>query len=319
MISFSEIKNSLDNIAFLFLLVSMLAYWGNTAFSKLKILSNLGYGCLCGANAMVTIVLTTRWIESGYFPLSNLYESLLFFTWGVTTLSIFIESKTTLPLVGAVTTPLGLFVVAFATLSLPEGMQKAAPLVPALKSNWLMMHVSVMMLSYSTLIVGSLLSILFLVLTQGKGMPELQGSSIGKDNSNLNSKSQTLRDLSMAMVNTEVTVPASTGPKLSLLESLDNLSYRIIGLGFPLLTIGIIAGAVWANEAWGSYWSWDPKETWALITWLVFAAYLHARITKSWQGRRPAILASIGFVVVWICYLGVNFLGKGLHSYGWVM
>jgi cytochrome c-type biogenesis protein CcsB len=98
---------------------------------------------------------------------------------------------------------------------------------------------------------------------------------------------------------------------------LDNTSYRLIGLGFPLLTIGIIAGAVWANEAWGTYWSWDPKETWALITWLVFAAYLHARITKGWQGRRPALLASLGFGVVWVCYLGVNFLGKGLHSYGW--
>ena len=104
--------------------------------------------------------------------------------------------------------------------------------------------------------------------------------------------------------------------RLSLLESVDNLSYRTISFGFPLLTIGIIAGAVWANEAWGSYWSWDPKETWALITWLVFASYLHARITKSWQGRKPAIIASFGFVVVWICYLGVNFLGKGLHTYG---
>jgi cytochrome c-type biogenesis protein CcsB len=107
--------------------------------------------------------------------------------------------------------------------------------------------------------------------------------------------------------------------RLSLADSLDNISYRIIGLGFPLLTIGIIAGAVWANEAWGSYWSWDPKETWALITWLVFAAYLHARITRGWQGRRPAILAATGFMMVWICYLGVNLLGKGLHSYGWFL
>jgi cytochrome c-type biogenesis protein CcsB len=107
--------------------------------------------------------------------------------------------------------------------------------------------------------------------------------------------------------------------RLSLADNLDNISYRIIGLGFPLLTIGIISGGVWANEAWGSYWSWDPKETWALITWLVFAAYLHARITKSWQGRRPAILAAVGFVVVWVCYLGVNLLGKGLHSYGWFL
>jgi cytochrome c-type biogenesis protein CcsB len=105
--------------------------------------------------------------------------------------------------------------------------------------------------------------------------------------------------------------------RLSLADTLDNISYRIIGLGFPLLTVGIIAGAVWANEAWGSYWSWDPKETWALITWLMFAAYLHARITRGWQGRKPAILAASGFVVVWVCYLGVNLLGKGLHSYGW--
>jgi len=86
-----------------------------------------------------------------------------------------------------------------------------------------------------------------------------------------------------------------------------------------MLTIGIIAGAVWANEAWGSYWSWDPKETWALITWLVFASYLHARITKAWQGEKPAMIASFGFVVVWICYLGVNFLGKGLHTYGQIL
>ena len=106
--------------------------------------------------------------------------------------------------------------------------------------------------------------------------------------------------------------------KLKLLQSLDNWSYRIIGLGFPFLTIGIISGGVWANEAWGSYWSWDPKETWALITWLVFATYLHARITKGWEGNRTAMLGGLGFFVIWICYLGVNFLGKGLHSYGWI-
>ena len=104
----------------------------------------------------------------------------------------------------------------------------------------------------------------------------------------------------------------------NLLESLDSWSYRTIGLGFPLLTMGIISGAVWANEAWGSYWSWDPKETWALITWLTFAIYLHVRLTKGWLGTKSAILGSIGFFVVWVCYLGVNFLGKGLHSYGWV-
>jgi len=241
----------------------------------------------------------------------------LFFIWGITAITIVIEKSVAISLIGAVTSPLSLFVVAFATLSLPEGMQKAAPLVPALKSNWLMMHVSIMMLSYSTLITGSLLSILFLFLTLGKNV-SLQGNSLGSTNSN----NVDTRNMSMAVL--EVTLPkkidisTSSSDSLNLLEILDNLSYRIIGLGFPLLTTGIVAGAVWANEAWGAYWSWDPKETWALITWFVFAAYLHARITKSWQGKRPAILASIGFVVVWICYLGVNFLGKGLHSYGWI-
>lgn len=100
-------------------------------------------------------------------------------------------------------------------------------------------------------------------------------------------------------------------------QTLDSFSYRTLGLGFPLLTIGILSGAVWANEAWGSYWSWDPKETWALITWLVFAIYLHTRLSKGWRGEKPAAIAVAGFFVVWICYLGVNLLGSGLHSYGW--
>ena len=101
-------------------------------------------------------------------------------------------------------------------------------------------------------------------------------------------------------------------------EELDTLSYRSILVGFVLLTLGLISGAVWANEAWGTWWSWDPKETWAFISWLFYAAYLHMRISKGWQGRRPALLATIGFLVVLICYLGVNFLGIGLHSYGWI-
>jgi cytochrome c-type biogenesis protein CcsB len=324
---FLIIKNSLDNATFLILLLAMLTYWLSIAFSKIFGKLKVGYYATCIANFLIVTILGLRWLENGYFPLSNLYESLLFFTWGITAITIFVEYKTKLLLIGAVTSPLSMFVTAFATLSLPEGMQKAAPLVPALKSNWLMMHVSIMMLSYSTLIMGSLLSILFLVLTRGKDI-KIQGNSLGsKEFLNQENELSKMRDSTIGVLSLEANPnfqiktfnPDQGQKRLTLLESLDNLSYRIIGLGFPLLTIGIIAGAVWANEAWGSYWSWDPKETWALITWLVFASYLHARITKSWQGKNPAILASIGFVVVWICYLGVNFLGKGLHSYGWVM
>ena len=182
-------------------------------------------------------------------------------------------------------------------------MKIASPLVPALQSNWLMMHVSIMILSYAILISGSLLSVLFLIISKSHSHTKYIPNKILRypyDHSNSN-------NIDYISLN-----------RITILQSLDILSYRIIGLGFPLLTIGIIAGAVWANEAWGSYWSWDPKETWALITWLVFACYLHARLSNSWNGEKPAILASIGFIVVWICYLGVNFLGKGLHSYGWL-
>ena len=302
-ISFN-LQNYLDNLTFLALFIAMLSYWTSISFTSLKIGAKIGFFSICIANFSIFTNLGSRWLENGYFPLSNLYESLLFFTWGITAITVIIERNISISLIGAVTSPLSLFVIGFATLSLPEGMQKAAPLVPALKSNWLMMHVSIMMLSYSTLITGSLLSILFLVLTLGKNV-SLQGSSLG----GTNLQQVDTRNMSMAVL--EGTIPNKTklgsSDSLSLLETLDNLSYRIIGLGFPLFTTGIIAGAVWANEAWGAYWSWDPKETWALITWFVFAAYLHARITKSWQGKRPAILASIGFVVVWICYLGVNF------------
>jgi cytochrome c-type biogenesis protein CcsB len=311
----NNIQGYLDNLTFLSLFIAMIAYWTSISFTSLKLGSKIGFISVCIANVTIFTNLSSRWLENGYFPLSNLYESLMFFIWGITAITILIEKTVAISLIGAVTTPLSMFVVAFATLSLPEGMQKAAPLVPALKSNWLMMHVSIMMLSYSTLITGSLLSILFLVLTLGKNV-SLQGNSLGSTNS----QEVDIRNMSIAVLEASIPIQSKliVSDSLSLLETLDNLSYRIIGLGFPLLTTGIIAGAVWANEAWGAYWSWDPKETWALITWFVFAAYLHARITKSWQGKRPAILASIGFVVVWICYLGVNFLGKGLHSYGWI-
>ena len=213
---------------------------------------------------------------------------------------LFVESKTQSRIIGSLATPLVFFISGFSSLTLPVEMQKALPLVPSLQSNWLMMHVSMMMISYATLIVGSLFSLLYLAFVYfNKDQKELSIEVSGNQNSSIST--------------------SSNSSKLSLLETVDIWSYRIIGLGFPFLTIGIISGAVWANEAWGSYWSWDPKETWALITWLVFAIYLHSRLLKGWQGKKAAALGSAGFFVIWICYLGVNFLGKGLHSYGWVI
>ena len=322
------LESLLDNTSFAVLLITMLIYWGGAAFPNLPYTTTLGTTGMAVANLCMATLLGSRWIEAGYFPLSNLYESLFFLAWGVTTIHFVAERMSRSRLVGVVTSPVAMGITAFAALSLPVEMQESAPLVPALKSNWLMMHVSVMMLSYSTLMVGSAIAIGFLIVTRGQKV-ELKGSSVGTGSFRDRVKQKTFQDTldnayaSSSTGNTAVLdlpkTDAISPERLTLADTLDNISYRVIGLGFPLLTIGIIAGGVWANEAWGSYWSWDPKETWAFITWLVFAAYLHARITRGWQGRKPAILAAVGFVVVWICYLGVNLLGQGLHSYGWFL
>lgn len=329
------LQNSLNNISFLTLLGSMILYWVETSFAginlagqkkekKTVLKEEVSFGEMSTvvaiaskeslllnekdkegqsfakigiliSNCLLGLLLLVRWKESGHFPLSNLYESLMFLSWCFTSLHLYIDSYTSekneknvlaRKLLGAITTPSALLTNAFAAFTLPKEMQEAGPLVPALQSNWLMMHVTVMILSYAALILGSLLSIAFLVLTNS--------SSTEKENK------KEVKNENFALI-------------------LDNLSYRILGIGFPLLTIGILSGAVWANEAWGSYWSWDPKETWALLTWLIFAIYLHTRLSKGWEGKKPAIIASFGFLIVWICYLGVNLLGEGLHSYGWIV
>jgi len=313
----------LDNLIFLILLLTTIVYWAGIIYTDFKLLSKISFYGTVAANGLIFILLSVRWLNYGYFPLSNLYESLLFLAWGITFTTIVLEYQTRTPIIGSISNPITLFITGFAGLSLPENMQAPSPLVPALKSNWLMMHVTVMMLSYASLIVGSLLGIFFLILANGKKDEVLlQGNSYGN---NFNSSKLADTAFYKQEADEEYTTliledsTSTNSNRLTLLESLDNLSYRTISFGFPLLTIGIIAGAVWANEAWGFYWSWDPKETWALITWLVFASYLHARISRSWQGKKPAMIASVGFIVVWICYLGVNFLGKGLHTYGQIL
>ena len=306
------IQNFSSNIVFGILLFAMTIYWISLSFFKgTNNLAQLGKVSATIANVLLFFILCSRWIVAGYFPLSNLYESLLFLTWTLLTIYLYIEYKTKSKLMGAILIPVALLINGFANLTLSADMQKASPLVPALQSNWLMMHVSMMMLSYATLIMGSLLCILFLVISKYQDV----------DLKIIDESSLPLYNVMLDYYEAKLFSPSdeiSELGKLKLLQSLDNWSYRIIGLGFPFLTIGIIAGGVWANEAWGSYWSWDPKETWALITWLVFATYLHSRITKGWEGKKTAILGGLGFFVIWICYLGVNFLGKGLHSYGWL-
>ena len=371
----------LGNLSFVILFSIMILYWIQAIFFIIPKFNSIMFLTTLFANVTLLILLILRWLNYGHFPLSNLYESLIFLSWSFTLIELFFipssfhlnlnlanlnilkcsnvfvyknlpstsyifhtndkcvknttsswlenqsinltssslsandfslntvktlkNSFTTIninTIIGTVLSPIALFTNSFATFSLPKNMQKAQALVPALQSNWLMMHVTVMMLSYTALLCGSLLAITFLVVTWNH--PQNNTNSIVSNNLSYKNKDSLLQSQEL--------------PINSLAKTLDNLSYRVLGIGFPLLTIGILSGAVWANEAWGSYWSWDPKETWAFITWLIFAIYLHTRITKGWEGKKPAILASFGFFIVWVCYLGVNILGTGLHSYGWV-
>ena len=310
----------------------------------------------------VTGLCIIRWNLSDHLPLSNLYESSLFLAWSLIFIYLIFKNKIKSEWVDAIIAPIILLTTTFSTLGLPKELQESTALVPALQSNWLMMHVTMMILSYGALIFGSLLSVTLLTLTfvandkndtsaipwnptyktkilnnlnQTKYtenfIPDTKVHSQPENSFSISKNNETISNSTIA-----ITFYPPLDPLWNLNESgflkliylqkykavlvnqLDYWSYRIIGIGFPLLTLGILSGAVWANDAWGSYWNWDPKETWALITWIIFAIYLHIRITKGWNGTKPALVALLGFFVVWMCFLGVNLLGKGLHSYGWL-
>ena len=235
-----------------------------------------------------TVAIILRWKESydmghGHAPLSNLYESVVFFAWTIILIYGLIEMKYKYRVVGAFVLPFALLGMAWAQLGLHSGIE---PLVPALQSNWLLYHVITCFLGYAAFAVACGISIMYLIKAKAEGdtSSEVQaGSVIGMFPS---------------------------------IRVLDDLNYKAIMIGFPLLTLGIVTGAAWANYAWGTYWSWDPKETWSLIVWFVYAAFLHARITRGWVGKRAAWLSIIGFAATIFCYLGVNLFLSGLHSYG---
>ena len=251
-----DIQAFLDNLIFLSLLVVTIVYWASVTYTDFKILKKLSFYGTVFVNFLIFVLLSLRWLNFGYFPLSNLYESLLFLAWGITFITIIIEDRVKLSLIGSISTPIALFISGFAGLSLPESMQAPASLVPALKSNWLMMHVTVMMLSYAALLVGSLLAILFLILVNGKKENiTLQGNSYGRNYSDYQTslpetkltsyyKEEESLDTYPNFFVSKVSNKNPNIARLSLLESIDNLSYRTISFGFPLLTIGIVAGAV---------------------------------------------------------------------------
>ena len=321
------IETILINTNFVVLFTLTLFYWLNVLnfFPFLMGLCTIG---IKFSQFLQLAFLCLRFITSGHFPLSNLYESLLFLSWLLTFLLLNLSSITTKmeqsqskqlnfqqvvssSIIGAVMSPVILLVNTFALFSLPIELKQTTALVPALQSNWLLMHVTVMILSYATLIAGALFSMAFLVLTFFQ-MKLTSNWNVQAVNESLELSSEPNLTMDFPTLNETSKKP------LSIANFLDSISYRLIGFGFMFLTIGLLSGSIWANQTWGSYWSWDPKETWALITWFIFAIYLHTRLSRGWYGRKAALLATFGFFVLWICYLGVNLMGKGLHSYGFL-
>ena len=224
-----------------------------------------------------------RWVESyglgiGHAPLSNLYESLIFFAWTITLIYLYIEQRYKFRAIGAFATPLAFLALAYASLS-PNISDRIQPLLPALKSNWLIAHVVACFIGYAAFSIAFGISIMYLFKNR-----DAEGTSVLMER-----------------------FPAP--------NVLEELNHQMVMLGFLFLSVGIITGAVWANSAWGRYWGWDPKETWSLITWFVYATLLHARMMRGWRGRKIAYLSIAGFTAVLFTYFGVNYL-PGLHSYG---
>ncbi|YP_001718485.1 cytochrome c biogenesis protein (chloroplast) [Manihot esculenta] len=263
----------------------------------------------------ITGLLVTRWIFLGHLPLSDLYESLIFLSWSFSIIHMVPYFKKHKNFLSAITAPSTFFTQGFATSGLLTDMHQSEILVPALQSQWLMMHVSMMILGYAALLCGSLFSVAFLVITFRKIIRIFDKSNNLLNNSFFFSEIQYMAERKNVLRNISF-LSSRNYYRFQLIQQLDDWGYRIISIGFIFLTIGILSGAVWANEAWGSYWNWDPKETWAFITWTIFAIYFHIRTNKKLEGFHSAIVASIGFLLIWICYFGVNLLGIGLHSYG---
>nr|YP_010006897.1 CcsA [Passiflora deidamioides]QNR05664.1 CcsA [Passiflora deidamioides] len=263
----------------------------------------------------ITGLLITRWIYLKHLPISDLYESLIFLSWGFSIIHMVPFFKKHQNFLGVITAPSTFFTQTFATSGFLTHMHQSEILVPALQSQWLMMHVSMMILGYAALLCGSLLSVALLVIRFRKIIRIIEKSNnLLKDSFSfgkiqyMTERRNFLRNICFFSFRNYY--------RFQLIQQLDNWSYRILSIGFIFLTIGILSGAVWANETWGSYWNWDPKETWAFITWVIFAIYLHTRTNNNLEGFSSAIVAAIGFIIIWICYLGVNLLGIGLHSYG---
>src|SRR4030066_834097 len=344
-------------------ILAMMIYITYLAFKKPQIQKTATTLTIVGL-VSPTLAIILRWKEfadlsgMGFLrsaPLTNLYESLIFFVWCLILGYLIIEFKFKNRSFGAFITPIAGIALAFIDIS---GVSKEIqPLVPALKSNWLLAHVTMSFIAYAAFALSFSTGLMYLIIKTEKRMepsylfwtitfgifivvfaamgidfltfkvavkPEEFIKSYMFKASFLN-PSNIINILSGISTITIIFLVWRYGSILKTViekfnissEILDEITYKSIAIGFPIFTLGgLIFGAIWADQAWGVYWSWDPKETWSLITWFIYAFYLHSRMIRGWRGKKVAVVAVVGFVMVIFTYLGVNLLLSGLHSYG---
>jgi cytochrome c-type biogenesis protein CcsB len=223
-------------------------------------------------------VIVASGVEQRRAPFTSLYDSVTFAAWAMMAIYLVMQRRHRMTALGAAVSLIALAAVAFGA-TVPKG--PGGPLSPAFASRWSTIHVVTSLIGYASFALAfssALVHVLQERLLKAKRIDVLQ-------------------------------------KRLPSLDALDRFSYSMVALGFPMFTLGIVTGSLWAQSAWGSYWSWDPKETWSLITWLVYAAYLHVRMFLGWRGKLANRLLVAGFTCVLITYLGVSFLGRGLHRY----
>lgn len=350
----------LSTMAYIF---AMIAYITFLAFRKNQIgiiattITIIGF-------SFQTLAIILRWKEfaelsgMGFIrsaPFTNLYESLVFFVWCLILGYLIIEFKFKNRSFGAFITPIAGLALAFIDIS---GVSKEIqPLVPALKSNWLLAHVTMSFISYAAFSLSFSTGIMYLIITTSNrnefsyifwtvtfsifliillamGVDFLTFKVMVKPDifiknylfkSTFLNQSIFIRTITWVISLIIILIIWRYGYILRTVierfnltpEMLDEITYKSIAIGFPIFTLGgLIFGAIWADQAWGKYWSWDPKETWSLITWFIYAFYLHGRMLRGWRGRKVAIVSVLGFTAVMFTYLGVNLLLSGLHSYG---
>lgn len=275
-----NLETSMYYLMFAAYLFSMFSYWVWAPF-KSEIAGKLATSLAIIGFAANTAAIIVRILIVQRPPLTNGYEFLITFCWGILAVYLFAEFRYRLKALGVFVLPVAFLLLAYIAMQMGPEERVAQAIPPALKSQWLTFHVITAILAYGAFAVAFGLGLMYLFKHKFELLKKTDGLIA----------------------------------RFPALDTLDELAYRVVGFAFPLLSLCIITGAIWANYAWGTYWSWDPKETWSLITWLIYAGYLHARLMYGWKGKRAAWMAVFGFAAVLFTFFGVNYFLPGLHSY----